>query len=166
MPSQRRTTGLIIGGLAGGVLGSAIAPGGSGLLDQMLARWAELVAATKDLLAGCPQQCDRACYSCLKTFRNQFHHESLDRHAAAGLVEKLAHLPTKERDIEAVYEEERPEEGTPSNTPEARLLRLLHDHQFPDGKCRHRITTSLGASPFSCARRALRNKASDASKVK
>jgi len=30
------TTGLIVGGLAGGVLGSAIAPGGSGLLGALL----------------------------------------------------------------------------------------------------------------------------------
>ncbi len=30
------TTGLIIGGLAGGVLGSAIAPGGSGLLGALI----------------------------------------------------------------------------------------------------------------------------------
>ena len=44
----------------------------------------------------------------------------------------------------AVFEEERPEDGTPSNTPEARLLRLLHDHHFPAGECRKRITTSLG----------------------
>jgi hypothetical protein len=48
------------------------------------------------------------------------------------------------RDITPVFEEERPEEGSPSNTPEARLLRLLHDHHFPAGQCRKRITTSLG----------------------
>jgi hypothetical protein len=52
-------------------------PGGSGLLEQMLARWQELIATAKDLLAGCVQGCETACYSCLKTFRNQFHHEML-----------------------------------------------------------------------------------------
>ena len=38
-------------------------PGGSGLLEQMLARWRELIAAAKSLLAGCPGGCDSACYS-------------------------------------------------------------------------------------------------------
>ena len=57
-------------------------PGGSGLLEQMLARWQELIATAKELLAGCVQGCETACYSCLKTFRNQFHHELLNRHKA------------------------------------------------------------------------------------
>ena len=80
----------------------------------------------------------------MKTFRNQFHHELLNRHRALELVETLNHAPQGYRDIVAVFEEERPEEGSPSNTPEARLLRLLHDHHFPAGECRKRITTSLG----------------------
>src|SRR5206468_12752639 len=54
-------------------------PGGSGLLEQMLARWQELIATAKALLAGCVQSCEPACYACLKSFRNQFHHERLNR---------------------------------------------------------------------------------------
>jgi hypothetical protein len=119
-------------------------PGGSGLLEQMMARWQELIKSAKELLAGCVQGCDTACYACLKTFRNQFHHDFLDRHKAHELVEALDHLPSGYRDITPVFEEERLEEGTPSNTPEARLLRLLHDHHFPAGECRKRITTTLG----------------------
>ena len=53
-------------------------PGGSGLLEQMLARWQELIATAKELLAGCVQGCETACYSCLKTFRNQFQAAALD----------------------------------------------------------------------------------------
>jgi ATP-dependent helicase YprA (DUF1998 family) len=119
-------------------------PGGSGILDQMLARWQELIATSKKLLAECPQACETACYVCLKTFRNQYHHDMLNRHTALGLIEELNHAPHGYRDIVAVFEEERPEDGSPSNTPEARLLRLLHDHHFPAGECRKRITTSLG----------------------
>jgi hypothetical protein len=119
-------------------------PGGSGLLQQMLARWQELIKCAKDLLAGCVQGCDKACYACLKTFRNQFHHDLLDRHKAHKLVEALDHVPGSYRDITPIFEEERPEEGTPSNTPEARLLRLLQDYHFPAGECRKRITTTLG----------------------
>ncbi len=54
-------------------------PGGSGLLEQMLSRWQELIATAKELLAGCVQGCETACYACLKTFRNQFHHDRLNR---------------------------------------------------------------------------------------
>ncbi len=119
-------------------------PGGSGLLEQMLARWQELIATAKELLTGCVQACETACYSCLKTFRNQFHHQLLNRHRALELIESLNYAPQGYRDIVAVFEEERPQDGSPSNTPEARLLRLLHDHHFPAGQCRQRITTSLG----------------------
>ena len=120
-------------------------PGGSGLLEQMLARWQELIATAKELLAGCVQGCETACYSCLKTFRNQFYHAMLNRHNALELMEK-SELPAREgyRDIMPVFEEEKPGEGTPSNKPEAVLVRLLHEHHFPEGKCRKRITTSLG----------------------
>ncbi|HLX62324.1 MAG TPA: DEAD/DEAH box helicase [Planctomycetota bacterium] len=52
-------------------------PGGSGLLEQILGRWREVVDAARQLLAGCPNGCDSACYACLKTFRNQFFHALL-----------------------------------------------------------------------------------------
>lgn len=119
-------------------------PGGSGLLEQMLARWTELIATAKELLAGCTQGCETACYACLKTFRNQFHHDLLNRHRALALMETLNSPPDDYRDIVPLFEEERPESGTPSNEPEARLQRILRDHHFPNGECRKRITTSLG----------------------
>ncbi len=119
-------------------------PGGSGLLEQMLARWKELITAAKELLAGCTQDCETSCYACLKTFRNQFYHELLNRHKALDLIAALDHEPSGYRDITPVFEEERLEGGTPSNKPEARLLRLLHEHHFPSGECRKRITTSIG----------------------
>ena len=53
-------------------------------LDQMLARWQELIATSKRLLAECPQACETACYVCLKTFRNQYHHDMLNRHTRAA----------------------------------------------------------------------------------
>ena len=123
-------------------------PGGSGLLEQMLARWQELITSAKELLAGCPQGCETACYACLKTFRNQFHHDLLNRHKALGLMERLAHLPEFYRDITPVFDEEGPEEGNPSNTAEARLLRLLNEHHFPAGKCREPVKTTLGITTY------------------
>ena len=54
------------------------------------------------------------------------------------------HRPEAYRDIVPVFEEESRGEGTPSNNPEARLLRLLQDHHFPAGECRKRVVTSAG----------------------
>jgi hypothetical protein len=119
-------------------------PGGSGLLEQILARWKEIIATAKQLLSGCVQGCETACYACLETFRNQFYHESLNRHLALALMNDLDHEPTAYRDIGPVFEEEKAGGGTPSNKPEARLVQLLHEHHFPAGECRKSITTSAG----------------------
>lgn len=121
-------------------------PGGSGLLEQMLSRWPELVATARDVLGGCVQGCDTACYACLKTFRNQFHHNLLNRHDALALMDKLDAVPQSYREIAPVYEEQGAGTGTPSNRPEARLQRLLLDHHFPPGECRKAIRTSIGLS--------------------
>jgi hypothetical protein len=120
--------------------------GGSGLLDQMLSRWQELIAMAKNLLAGCVQNCDTACYACLKTFRNQFYHDLLNRHDALALMADLDHPPEAYRHITQVFEEERSGDGTPSNPPEARFVQLLRDGHFPEGQCRQRVTTTAGLS--------------------
>jgi hypothetical protein len=57
-------------------------PGGSGLLDQMVERWSEVVAAAIASVEDCPSQCQRACVDCLFTFRNAFYHAHLNRHIA------------------------------------------------------------------------------------
>ena len=118
-------------------------PGGSGLLEQILERWPDVIASAKDLLVGCPQGCETACYACLKTYRNQFHHERLNRHDALGYVAELDHAPGAYREIAPVLEEAKAQDGTPSNTPEARLNRLLTLHHFPEGKLRTPVQTSV-----------------------
>lgn len=54
-------------------------PGGSGLLDQVVAHWAEVVAEAKDLVEHCPSACASSCIDCLQTFRNAFYHKYLNR---------------------------------------------------------------------------------------
>jgi hypothetical protein len=124
-------------------------PGGSGLLEQILARWTEMIATAKQVLSGCPHGCETACYACLKTFRNQVYHPLLNRHKGLELMAKIETPPQLYRDIVPVFEEEPRGSGTPSNTPEARLKRLLLEHQFPEGKFRERITVAgtLNTSP-------------------
>jgi len=58
-------------------------PGGSGLLEEMLTRWGEVVAAALEFVRECPAECERACVDCLLRFRNAFFHRYLDRKLAA-----------------------------------------------------------------------------------
>lgn len=119
-------------------------PGDSGLLEQMLARWDELVQAACALLDKCPSQCETACYPCLKTFRNQFYHLLVNRHDALGLVGELNVTLHPYRDIPPVLDEDAPPHRSPSNIRESQLVRLLLEHHFPPGKCRQPVRTSVG----------------------
>jgi hypothetical protein len=57
-------------------------PGGSGLLEQMLTRWEEVVSAAARLVNDCESQCQTACVDCLLHFRNSYYHQHLNRHTA------------------------------------------------------------------------------------
>ncbi|RJQ08841.1 MAG: DUF1998 domain-containing protein [Dehalococcoidia bacterium] len=48
---------------------------GRGLFEQAL-----------KLLETCPSNCDRSCYRCLRSFRNRFEHDLLDRHLGSTLL--------------------------------------------------------------------------------
>lgn len=119
-------------------------PGGSGLLDQMLERWEELIQGAKSLLAECTSQCETSCYSCLKTFRNQVYHPLLNRHHALQFLDEWETKPQPYRDIKPVFEEEEGGEGTPSNPREVVLVQLLREHHFPEGKVRQSIKITDG----------------------
>ena len=114
-------------------------PGGSGLLDQMLERWEELVETAKQLLNECPTQCETACYACLKTFRNQFYHDLLNRESALTGLDDWDLKPAAYRQIQPLFEEEKKGDGTASNPKEHELVDLLKKHHFPEGRCRHRV---------------------------
>ncbi len=117
-------------------------PGGSGLIEQMLERWRELINSGLALLSECPDRCETSCYACLRSYRNQFYHEYLNRRLVLELLVKLDSLPQSYRDIPPVFEEPITDAIGPSNQPEALLLRMLMDHHFPPGKCRERILIS------------------------
>lgn len=44
---------------------------------------------TLHLLESCPADCDRSCYRCLRSFKNRFEHDLLDRHLGASLLRYL-----------------------------------------------------------------------------
>lgn len=61
-------------------------PGGSGLLEQMVERWPEVVQAALNIVQGCPSQCADACVDCLMHFRNSWYHRHLNRNVAAQML--------------------------------------------------------------------------------
>jgi hypothetical protein len=61
-------------------------PGGSGVLDEILLRWEEVLDAATARLEHCPEACPSACYECLKNYSNAFHHPHLDRIKARELL--------------------------------------------------------------------------------
>jgi ATP-dependent helicase YprA (DUF1998 family)/phage repressor protein C with HTH and peptisase S24 domain len=108
-------------------------PGGSGLLDQICARFDEVVARAIDIAENCPAECERACIDCLLTFRNAFYHNDLDRHFASDALRALGSELRKTNDIPAKHGKKGPSVAEmPVNRGEARLKLLLERAGFPD----------------------------------
>ena len=42
-----------------------------------------------DILETCPDECDRSCYRCLRSYKNKFEHDQLDRYVGASLLRYL-----------------------------------------------------------------------------
>lgn len=43
------------------------------------------------ILETCPENCDRSCYRCLRSYKNKFEHDLLDRHLGANLLRYLTY---------------------------------------------------------------------------
>ncbi len=43
------------------------------------------------ILQSCPANCDRSCYRCLRSYKNKFEHDLLDRHVGASLLRFILH---------------------------------------------------------------------------
>ena len=56
--------------------------GGSGLLEQICARFEEIAAIALEVVSHCPAVCESSCIDCLHTFRNGYYHKFLDRKLA------------------------------------------------------------------------------------
>ena len=60
-----------------------------------------LLAATQNL-STCENKCQRSCYNCMRTYRNIFYHDLLDRHEAVKLIEEYQSTPKQERELTPV----------------------------------------------------------------
>jgi SOS-response transcriptional repressor LexA len=110
-------------------------PGGSGLIDQIVGRFPEVLAAARAIVEECPAACMAACIDCLQTFRNGFYHKYLDRTVAAecftdwGGVLRPAHDIPQRQPAQAGSSTG----ALPVNLAETRLRELLLAAGFADG---------------------------------
>lgn len=99
-------------------------PGGSGLLEQLLAHWAEVVSAAKKLVDECPSACETSCVDCLQHFRNSFYHNNLNRHTALEYLNEWGDELQLTHEIAAVLPDNTLTQQ-PGNAPEQQLVALL-----------------------------------------
>lgn len=113
-------------------------PGGSGLLEQMVRRWPDVMDAAVSALNTCPSACQRACIDCMHTFRNAFYHDHLNRHVAMARLQDWGAALQFTHDIPAVLPAAAGD-GVPVNDAEATLQELLIRAGFSSPRTQHQI---------------------------
>jgi len=63
--------------------------GGAGFAKMVGALGLTIFQGALDILENCPDSCDRSCYRCLRSYKNKFEHELLDRHVGVSLLKYL-----------------------------------------------------------------------------
>ena len=66
-------------------------PGGAGFAKRAGELGLAVFEEALEILEECPDDCDRSCYRCLRSYKNKFEHELLDRHLGASLLRFLIH---------------------------------------------------------------------------
>lgn len=61
-----------------------LTPGGAGFVKEGQEQWEQVVKKALEACEKCG--CQQACYTCLKDYSNQSHHEKLNRHKAAEIL--------------------------------------------------------------------------------
>jgi len=64
-------------------------PGGAGFSRRVGDLGLPVFENALRLLESCPDNCDRSCYRCLRSYKNKFEHDLLDRHLGASLLRFL-----------------------------------------------------------------------------
>jgi hypothetical protein len=61
-------------------------PGGAGFAKRVGGLGLAVFEEALKVLEECPANCDRSCYRCLRSYKNKFEHDLLDRHVGASLL--------------------------------------------------------------------------------
>lgn len=128
-------------------------PGGSGLLDQIVERFPEVVAAALEVVGHCPSACARACGDCLLRFRNTFFHKHLDRNLAAELMGRWGDRLELGNPIPSAMPASAPQAPRlPANAAESALRAMLQRAGFPEGQWQFPIALGrpLGSTTPDC----------------
>lgn len=64
-------------------------PGGAGFAQRAGRLGISVFERALQILESCPEGCDRSCYRCLRSYKNKFEHDLLDRHLGAVLLKFL-----------------------------------------------------------------------------
>lgn len=64
-------------------------PGGAGFSRRTGHLGLLVFEEALQILESCPDGCDRSCYRCLRSYKNKFEHDLLDRHLGASLLRYL-----------------------------------------------------------------------------
>lgn len=64
-------------------------PGGAGFARRVGQLGLQVFEEALQILEMCPEHCDRSCYRCLRSYKNKFEHDLLDRVIAASLLRYL-----------------------------------------------------------------------------
>jgi ATP-dependent helicase YprA (DUF1998 family) len=120
-------------------------PGGSGLLDQILAKWEVVLRAALAIVEECPGRCETACIDCLYSYRNSQYHRFLDRKKAAEHIKELLQAGELHKKMDIPQKIPQAKSGAqPLNNPETRLRRLLINAGLPEPEAQKTITLGGG----------------------
>jgi ATP-dependent helicase YprA (DUF1998 family) len=64
-------------------------PGGAGFAGRIGELGMTVFQKALEVLEGCPENCDRSCYRCLRSYKNKFEHDLLDRQVGSVLLKYL-----------------------------------------------------------------------------
>jgi hypothetical protein len=64
-------------------------PGGAGFARRIGEHGIKVFERALEILENCPENCDRSCYRCLRSYKNKFEHELLDRKVGSVLLRYL-----------------------------------------------------------------------------
>ena len=64
-------------------------PGGAGFSSQLSSQGLTLFQLALEIMEECHEECDASCYRCLRSFKNKFEHQFLDRHVGKMLLKYL-----------------------------------------------------------------------------
>ncbi len=130
-------------------------PGGAGHLAQLAGRLPNWARAAEARLFG--HACDRACYRCLKSYRNQFDHGILDKALIRDALFQLGRVSNLgpaahgragdgERQSRDFVEQVNADRGSGGTSPieQALALAIERDGRLPEPVAQHKVFTPTG----------------------